>query len=334
MKPSAYSYGMKLLVLAAGIGSRFGGIKQLASVGPCGETLLEYDLFDAREAGFESVVFLIRRDIEKDFETSILARLSKELPVELAYQSLSRIPEAYLPKLGPSGRTKPWGTGHALLCAEEALAGQSFGVINADDFYGKRGFGAVAGFLAAERRKAPGRGTEPEVSRFCLAGYRLGGVLPPAGSVSRAVCGVGADGSLAEIVEHTKVKRRGDDVLSIGADGSETRLSPDALASMNLWGLDGSVFPWARKLFLEFLGDEANWAKGEFYLPTVVGAMVKGGGAKVQVLPVSERHFGLTNPEDLASTKEILAQRTAAGEYPSPLWGGKQAGGGPEREEA
>jgi hypothetical protein len=327
-------------VLAAGMGSRFGGIKQLASVGPKGETLLEYDLYDAREAGFGSVVFLIRKEIEEDFRASILARLPKDLPVELAYQSIARIPEDLLPGLGPSGRAKPWGTGHALLCAENFLAGQSFGVINADDFYGKKGFRAVADFLAAAGKGAGGPTAQaPEaasgVSRFCLAGYRLGGVLPSAGSVSRAICGLGPDGSLAEIVEHTRIKRRGDEILSMGADGTETRLSPDSLASMNLWGLDDSVFPAARRLFREFLAVKANWSEGEFYLPFVIGAMVKAGGAKVQALPVRERLFGLTNPEDLASTREILAQRTVAGDYPSPLWGGKTEGGPrPEREEA
>ncbi|MCX7027903.1 MAG: nucleotidyltransferase [Spirochaetes bacterium] len=326
---------MKLLVLAAGMGSRFGGIKQLASAGPFGETLLEYNLFDAREAGFESVVFLIRKDLEADFRASVLARLPKGLPVELAYQSLiAKIPESHLSRLGASGRTKPWGTGHALLCAEEQLAGQSFGVINADDFYGKRGFSAIADYLSAQSRKT-GTRTEAESARFCLAGYRLGGVLPPLGFVSRAVCGIREDGSLAEIVEHIRVKRRGDQILSLGADGLESFLSPDALASMNLWGLDSSIFPCARELFLAFLEDGANWTKNEFYLPKVVDVMVKAGKAQVQVLPVKERYFGLTNPEDLAVTREALAQRTAAGDYHSPLWGdGSEGPLRPDREEA
>ena len=317
------------------MGSRFGGIKQLASAGPCGEALLEFNLFDALQAGFESVVFLIRKDLEEDFRTSILAHLPKGLPCELAYQSLtSNVPENLLSRLGASGRTKPWGTGHALLCAEAQLSGQSFGVINADDFYGKRGFIAIAGFLSG-RKPGAGIGEGSGTTNFCLAGYRLGGVLPPAGSVSRAICSLRADGALAEIVEHTKVKRRGDEILSIGADGSENRLSPDALASMNLWGLDATIFPYARKLFLKFLGEEVNLQKGEFYLPTIVGSMVAGAKASVQILPVSERHFGLTNPEDLASTREALVQRTAAGDYPSPLWEGwKVKKPRPEREEA
>ena len=213
-------------------------------------------------------------------------------------------------------------------------------MINADDFYGKKGFRSVAGFLlAAAGRVRPLTSARPgsavELPRFCLAGYRLGGVLPSSSSVSRAICSLDGDGSLSEIVEHTKVQRRGDEILSIGAGGSETQLSPDSLASMNLWGLDDSIFPAARKLFLEFLANGANWTGGEFYLPSVVGAMTKDNRVKVQVLPVRERLFGLTNPEDLIPTREILARRTAAGDYPSPLWGGGPGDGPrPEREEA
>lgn len=329
---------MKLLVLAAGIGSRFGGVKQLAAVGPGGETLLEYNLYDALRAGFDSIVFLIRKEIEEDFMDVILRRLPKDLPYELAYQSPAEVVPARLQAgIAATGRTKPWGTGHALLCAEEQLAGCAFGVVNADDFYGRFGIEAVARFLSAgENRpgdeKAADRGS---VSRFCLAGYRLGGVVPSSGSVSRAICDVRADGLLRGIVEHTKVKRRGDLILSFSPEGAERQLPSDALASMNLWGLDSSVFPKAHALFESFLAAEANWKTGEFFLPAIVGSMVATAEAEVRVLPVEEHYFGLTNPEDLAGVREALARRSAAGDYPSPLWSGgfgrRRQG---EREEA
>jgi len=306
---------MKLLVLAAGLGSRFGGIKQLAAVGPRGETLLEYNIFNAVEAGFDSVVFLLRKDIEEDFANLVLSRLPAALPVELAFQSGdSCIPEALRGGLRGAGREKPWGTGHALLCARQALEGGPFAVMNADDFYGKKGLAAIHGFLAA-----PGRtGAE-----FCLPGYRMGAVVSPKGSVSRAICSTGPGGLLEKIVEHTRVEMREEGILSIKADGSRERISPDSVASMNLWGLSPAVFPWAERLFSEFLSDRSHWAKAEFYLPTVIGKMIDAGAAKAWVLPVDEEYFGLTNPEDIVTARQALAGQVERGEYPSPLWPGK-----------
>ena len=221
---------MKLLILAAGIGSRFGGIKQIAGVGPCGETLLEYNLFDALRAGFNEAVFLIRRDIERDFRETVLSRIEGKIPVRLAYQSMD----------SRQGRSKPWGTGHALLCAREAMGREPFAVINADDFYGLSGFSAVARHL---------KGGFPASAELCLAGYRLGGVVPKSGSVSRAVCGADEEGFLTNIVEHVRVEWEGDSLISRPKGDPSVALSPEAFASMNLWGLDESVFPWAERLF-------------------------------------------------------------------------------------
>jgi len=318
---------MKLLVLAAGIGSRFGGIKQLASAGPNGETLLEYNLFNAMEAGFDGIVFLIRRELEEDFRDLVLARLPSGLKVELAFQS----PEAMLPEtlrdeILLAKRTKPWGTGHALLCARSFLDHCPFAVINGDDFYGKEGFNKVGRFLAGQdSANEPGVVSVPE---FCLAGYRLEHVVATKGSVSRAICAIRPSGALERIVEHRQIEVRGNKILSIQADRSpDEELSPDSTVSMNLWGLNPAIFPWAEKLFAQFLTDRANWTKAEFYLPAIVGAMVVAGAAKAFALPVNEEYFGLTNPEDIVTVREAIAARTRQGAYPSPLWGKFRQGG-------
>jgi hypothetical protein len=318
---------MKLLVLAAGLGSRFGGVKQLASLGPSGETLLEYNVYDALASGFDLIVFLIREEIEEDFRERVLSRLPPSLPVSLAFQSTDAcIPERHRSRVAALGRTKPWGTGHALICAREALGEGSFAVINADDFYGRAGFRAVAGFLSG---KKPGE--------CCLAGYRLEGVVPPSGSVSRAICRLGDGGRLEGIVEHLKVQKRGATLWSVGGPlPGETELSPDLCASMNLWGLDSTVLPRAVALFDSFLqglasgpGDLGEAAlKAEFYLPSIFGALA-AEGTPVIALPVSEEYFGLTNPGDIASAREKLAGRIGQGLYPDPLWAGygaKEAG--------
>ena len=307
---------MKLLVLAAGIGSRFGGVKQLAQAGPRGETLLEYNIFNALEAGFDGFVFLIRREIEEDFRNLVLARLPSRLSVEVAFQSAgAALPEAVRDDIVPAGRTKPWGTGHALLCARPFLEDGPFAVINGDDFYGKEGFLRIGRFLS-------GNGTGSGAA-FCLAGYRLGGVVTAKGSVSRAICVVDSSGSLEKIVEHRRIEVREGRILSINADGSPAEELPaDAIVSMNLWGLGPAIFPWAEKLFTRFLADRANWTKAEFYLPAIVGAMVDAGVAKAFALPVNEEYFGLTNPEDIITVRRAIADRTDQGAYPSPLWGG------------
>ncbi|HEY9053176.1 MAG TPA: NTP transferase domain-containing protein [Rectinemataceae bacterium] len=333
---------MKLLVLAAGLGSRFGGVKQLASVGPHGETLLEYNLYDAAASGFDSVVFLLRKEIEDDFNAAIRSRLPPGLRVEIAYQSAERcLPTDadFLARMGGAGdalsaRKKPWGTGQALLCAREFLEGESFAVANADDFYGRAGFWAVAGFL--------GKREESSLPEYCIAGYRLGGVVPGSGSVSRAVCSARPDGYLEGILEHTDVRKSGSAIVSIGKDGTPSELSPDLPVSMNLWGLDSSVFPWAEERFRAFLEaaaqarDASYLERAEFYLPTLLGEMNAAGKARIKVLDVDGTCFGLTNPQDLERTRAAISSLSARKEgegegegknetYPSPLWEGWKA---------
>lgn len=330
---------MKLLVLAAGLGSRFGGVKQLVPIGPAGETLLEYNLFNALEGGFSQVVFLIRREIEGDFREMVLSRLPRAIPVELAFQSAEAfVPEKLKTPIAETGRTKPWGTGHALLCAREYLSDGPFAVINADDFYGKDGFAAIHGFFshgriveggagartAGARKGAipPGSAAVGQPAEFCLAGYRLGGVVSPKGSVSRAICSLGADGSLVKIVEHTRIELRSGEIRSFRADGASDILDPDLPASMNLWGLSPAVFPWAAWRFEEFLCEPGRWATSEFYLPAIIGDMIEAGAAKAWALPVDEEYFGLTNPDDIVGARQAIVAKTRRGEYPSPLWAG------------
>lgn len=359
---------MKLLVLAGGTGSRFGGIKQLASVGAAGETLLEYTIYNALSAGFDSIVFLIRREMEEDFRARILGRLPGGIPVELAYQDmLSHVPAEVAGELETwlrgGGRKKPWGTGHALLCARRCLegdtapgeetggaevsaGGDAFAVVNADDFYGKSSFEAIHDFFAAKERRGAedakakvqksgaraaelgaataesDSGAPATGSQFCLAAYRLDSVVPRRGSVSRALCTVGAGRTLVKITEHVRIERENGRIVSRMPDGSAQELDPAELVSMNIWGLDRGVFAAAKTLFGLFVANPENWAKGEFYLPAIVDSMINVGSATVTALPVAEQYFGLTNPEDLAGAREHIAALTAQGVYPSPLWKG------------
>jgi len=299
---------MKLLVLAAGIGSRFGGVKQVAGVGPRGETLLEYSLYDARRAGFGEVVFLIRPDIEADFKATIAARLPSSLRYSLAYQTREMLlDDAQRASASACGRAKPWGTGHALLCARGAIGEGPFAVLNADDYYGRAAFEG----LGARLSRIPGE--------FCFAAYRLDDVVPSQGSVSRAICEVDPEGYLERIVEHKRVWREAGRLVS-RLEGGDVELSPEAPVSMNLWGFNASVFEGGARAWSAFLGNPENYASREFYLPDIVQAMMAARAIRVRAVAGSVRSFGLTNPEDLAETRRRLAALVEGGFYPSPLW--------------
>jgi hypothetical protein len=292
---------MKLLVLAAGIGSRFGGAKQVMEVGTHGETLLEYSLFDALRAGFNHIVFLIRPEIEEDFRLNILARLPASIPYSLAYQTPVSL-------LNEAARTKPWGTGHALLCAREQLESSGpFAAINADDYYGPLGFEKIGAHLSAN----PGE--------FCFAGYRLDDVIPEKGLVSRAICGIDARGYLVEIIEHSRVWREDGHILS-RREGGVVELSPESIVSMNLWGFNPSIFGYAGRLWKNFLSEPANLGSREFFLPDIVQAMMRENAIRVRMVPASARSFGLTNPDDLREARRRVAGLVLHGVYPSPLW--------------
>ena len=286
-----------LVIMAAGAGSRFGGLKQLKSVDDAGHPIIDFSLYDARRAGFCRVVFIIKHAIEEDFRRVIGDRMERYFDVNYVFQE-------------PEGRrTKPWGTGHAVACCREVVTGP-FAVLNADDFYGARAFRAVYDFLAAD----------PPAGRHAMVGYRLRNTITEHGSVSRGVCAV-ENGFLTEITERLQIEKRGGAAAYI-VDGVEYPLTGDETVSMNLWGFSAGMPEtlWAR--FPAFLAaqSEDGLLKSEYFLPSVVGELLQEGKASVEVLPCDEVWHGVTYPEDLQSVRDAVAALKAAGVYPERLW--------------
>lgn len=284
-----------LVILAAGIGSRFGGLKQVQPVGPHGELIIEYSVHDALRAGFGRLVLVIRRDIEQEFRATIGRRLEARMEVEYVFQETGE------------GRAKPWGTGHAVLAAREAVRGP-FAVINADDFYGASGYAALAAHFAS------GRG-------YALVGYPLRQTLSEFGTVSRGLCATDAGGRLRSITEVTRIARHGAGAKYTEADGLVHLLSGEEIVSMNFWGFTPAVFPQLEKLFANFLKQSAGDPKAEFYLPTAISRLNEGKEAEVALLQSSDAWFGITYREDLAASQAAIRSLIEAGKYPSPLWG-------------
>lgn len=289
-----------LVVLAAGMGSRYGGLKQLDGVGPSGETILDYAIFDAVRAGFTRVVFVIRRDFETEFRTQIGAKYTGQLRVDYVFQSLDALPEGFST---PAGRTKPWGTGHAVWCAREALD-CPFAVINADDFYGRDSFARLGEFL---------RGVSPNAApaSFAMVGFRMDKTLSENGAVSRGVCGVSADGRLTSVTERTGIQRH--------EVGTGREFSGEEIVSMNCWGFTPALFPLLDAQLREFLRANGTQEKAEFYLPAAVSAMIAAGQATVQVLPTQSTWFGVTYREDKPHVTAAIGALIASGEYPASL---------------
>jgi UTP-glucose-1-phosphate uridylyltransferase len=290
-----------LLVLAAGLGSRYGGLKQLDPVGPAGETILDYAVFDAVRAGFGRVVFVIRRDFEAAFRTQVAAKYAGRVVVNFVFQALDALPAGFAP---PAGREKPWGTGHAVWCARDAIR-EPFAVIGADDFFGRDAFQKLAEFLSADRN------SKIENRKFCMVGYRLDRTLSEHGTVSRGVCEVGADGLLRGIVERTAI-----DPAQLGRG----ELRGDATVSMNCFGFTPALFPALDAQLGEFLRATGGDAKREFYLPAVVSAMIARGEATVRVLPTPGEWFGVTHRGDRPRVVAALAALVQRGEYPPRLF--------------
>ena len=290
-----------LLVLAAGMGSRYGGLKQLDAFGPNGETLLDYSVHDAIRAGFGRVVFLIRRDIEAEFREKIGARYEGKIDIGYAFQQLDSLPGGFT---APAARTKPWGTAHAVWCARDVI-NEPFAAINADDFYGAEAYRIIAGFLREADASA-------QPARFAMAGFRLGRTLSEHGTVARGVCEVGPDGLLARIEELTDIARRPDGVIA--ASGRE--LAGDTPVSMNFWGFTPQVFPLLAEELKKFLAAEGQGEKAECYLPAAVAGMVAGGRAQVSVLETGGDWFGVTYREDRERVVKSIAALVARGDYP------------------
>ena len=290
-----------LLVLAAGMGSRYGGLKQLDPVGPSGETVLDYAVFDARRAGFGRVVFVIRRDFEEVFRAQIGAKYAGRIAVDYVFQALDALPAGHPV---PAGREKPWGTGHAVWCAREAVR-EPFAVITADDFYGADSFAQLASFLAAPA--APG-GPAP----FAMVGFRLANTLSEHGAVARGICRAGADGLLESITEHTGI-------LAANV-GPGRAYSGQEIASLNCWGFTPALFAGLDRQLGAFLAERGGEAKAEFYLPTAVSGMIAGREATVRVRPTESTWFGVTYREDKPRVVAAIAELVRAGQYPAKLF--------------
>lgn len=301
-----------LVVMAAGMGSRYGGLKQLDPVGNHGQLIIDYSIYDARRAGFETVVFVIKRELEDAFKAAIGDRLSKVIDVRYAYQELSDLPEGYSV---PEGRVKPWGTCHAILAARDVVDGP-FAVVNADDYYGPEGFREIYDYLSAN----PDR---PGCYEFAMVGYRLGNTVTENGSVARGICEEDEHSFLVRVTERTRIEAEGADAR-FTEDGGETwtHLSGDTVVSMNLWGFTRSFMDEARARFPAFLDKTLaeNPLKGEYFLPSVVTQLLDEHKARVKVLRSADKWYGVTYREDRPVVLGAIADMTASGLYPDNLW--------------
>ena len=300
---------LTLLVLAAGMGSRYGGLKQLDQLGPSGETVMDYSVYDAMRAGFNKVVFIIRRDIEDEFKRVIGARYANVVDIDYAFQDLKDLPGGFVP---PVDRVKPWGTAHALYAARNAVK-TPLAVINADDFYGRDSFEKLAAYLD---ERAPAGGLYG-----AMCGYKVKNTLSENGTVSRGVCQV-ENGNLASVVEHTKIVRNTQSgiIESIMDDDSVVTLDEDTLVSMNFWGYSPEIFGEIENLLTGFLAARGTELKSEFYIPSVADALIKAGKMQLKMLTTNASWFGVTYREDREKTVNTLQELTDKGEYPNKLF--------------
>jgi len=299
-----------LLVLAAGIGSRYGGLKQADPVGPNGELIIHYSAYDALRAGFGKIVFLIRRDIEEAFRERVGRDVERQADVAYAYQELSNLPPGFTI---PAGRVKPWGTGHAVLCCRDAVT-TNFAAINADDFYGAESYRVLAGYLKRAQDTA-------DTYHYSMVGYVLSNTLSEHGHVARGVCQVGPDGRLQAIKERLHIEPFADGIKFQEEDGSWIPVSGDSTVSMNMWGFTPSLFDELAARFPRFLEQSAaDPLKAEFLLPDIVGELVQEGHTHVKVLPTPERWFGVTYQADRPRVQAAVRDLIAQGKYPSRLW--------------
>ena len=296
-----------LFVLAAGMGSRYGGLKQLDGVGPHGETIMDYSIFDALRAGFGKVVFVIRKDFEDDFRKKILSKYEGHIPVEVVFQSLDKLPEGY--SVDPE-RKKPWGTNHAVLMGREAI-NEPFVVINADDYYGRDAFEVIA------RELSRPRGHKGD---YCMVGFRVANTMTENGSVSRGVCST-SNGYLTDVVERTSIAFDHEHRIAFtDENGVVQYLDPDTPVSMNMWGFTPDYFEYSDREFRKFLDNLKDPLKGEYYIPTAVDTLVRSGEATVKVLDTTSKWVGVTYAEDRQGVVDSLAAMHADGTYPEQMF--------------
>ncbi len=300
-----------LVIMAAGMGSRYGGLKQIDSIDAYGNKIIDYSIFDAVQAGFETVVFIIKKAIEKEFRENIGDRIATHVNVEYVYQELDRLPAGYQV---PEGRVKPWGTGHAILCCQDVIDGP-FAVINADDYYGKSAFVSIYNQLSEI--------SDSEKYQYTMVGYRLYNTLTENGHVARGVCTISEDGKLADIHERTRIEKQGDKAKFTEDDGKTwTELSEDTVVSMNMWGFTKSIIKELDERFAVFLDKElpGNPLKCEYFLPFVVDELLKEYKAEVTVLKSVDRWYGVTYKEDKETVVNAIRELKKTGIYPESLW--------------
>lgn len=288
------SFDATLVVLAAGMGSRFGGLKQIEPVGPGGQAILDFSIYDAKAAGFNKVVFIIKKEIEKDFKEIVGKRIEEVIDVDYAYQELDMLPEGFI---CPPERKKPWGTAHAIYCCRDVVK-TPFAVINADDYYGKTAYKKIYDYLKEQNND------------YCMVGFRLCNTLTENGSVSRGVCEI-EDSILKSVTERTKIidcKYTEDDVNWVS-------LPENTVVSMNMWGFTPDIFDYIACDLNEFFSENLNVPKAEYYLPTVVSNIISRGDKQVRVLVAEEKWYGVTYREDKQSVVDAIAEKVASGEY-------------------
>lgn len=296
-----------LLVLAAGMGSRYGGLKQLDGLGPNGETIMDYSIFDAIRGGFGKVVFVIRKDFEADFRTKILSKYENHIPVEIVFQSLDKLPEGFT---CPEERTKPWGTNHAVLMGKDVI-NEPFAVINADDFYGRDSFAALGKELVTVAGKK---------NEYSMVGFRVGNTLSESGSVARGVCDTNADGYLTTVVERTAIERIDGEIQFTDENGKKVVLNDNVPVSMNMWGFTPDYFDYSEAYFKEFLRENMDNLKSEYFIPLMVNELVTKNVARVKVLDTTSKWFGVTYADDRQGVVDKIQALIDAGEYPEKLF--------------
>lgn len=297
-----------LFILAAGMGSRYGGLKQLDTLGPSGETIMDYSVYDALQAGFGKIVFVIRKDFEAEFREKVASKYVGHVPVEIVFQSSDALPEGFTV---PEGRTKPWGTGHAVLMGKDVIH-EPFAVINADDFYGRESFIELADFLSKAKE---------EDHCYCMVGFRIANTLSENGTVSRGLCSVSDDGYLTGVRECHGIGYEPDGQLLYDAEeGGRKPFPEDGIVSMNMWGFTPGYFRRSETDFVDFLKEHGRELKSEFYIPLVVNNMIEAGEVRLKVLPCTSKWFGVTYAADRQATVDQFARLAAEGKYPTPLF--------------
>ena len=299
-----------LFLLAAGMGSRYGGLKQLDGLGPHGETIMDYSIYDAIRAGFGKLVFVIRKDFEQEFREKVLSKYEGHIPCEVVFQSLDKIPAGFTV---PEGRTKPWGTNHAVMMGEEVIK-EPFAVINCDDFYGHDTFRVVGKFLS----ELP----EGAKNTYAMVGFRVGNTLSESGTVSRGVCSMNSERYLTDVVERTEIERHDGVVQYKDEKGNWVSIADETPVSMNVWGFTPDYFDYSNKYFVDFLNSPSTKTniKAEYLIPTVVNDLIKGGKATVKVLDTTSKWFGVTYSKDRPEVVTKIKQLVDAGEYPEKLF--------------